>query len=119
MRPKLTAATAPTEAESCAIDDWDRRNDEGLAMIQLAVKTTIRQSIKENETLAQNWKRLHETYGTCNGLNLWVDIARYFGTAFTPELPFTQQIDEMSELRSRIESAEMPIADSLHAILIL
>ena len=58
-------------------------------------------------------------YGTCTGLNLWVDIMKYFTSTFSPELPLTQQIDEMSELQSCIESAGMPIADSLHAMLIL
>ena len=58
IRPKPAAANAPTEAESRTIEDWDRRNDEGLGLIQLSIKTTIRQSINRKETLAQNWKRL-------------------------------------------------------------
>ena len=118
-RPKPASLTAPTEAEKRAIDDWDRRNDEGLGLIQLTVKPAVRQTIKENETLAENWKRLEATYGTRTGLNLWVDITKYITTSFSPELPLMQQIDEMSELRSRIETAEMPIADSLHAMLLL
>jgi gag-polypeptide of LTR copia-type len=117
--PIPASPTAPTEAETRAIDDWDRRNDEGLGLIQLTIKPTVRQTIKENETLAENWKRLEATYGTRTGLNLWVDITKYVTTSFSPELPLTQQIDEMSELRSRIESAQMPIADSLHAMLLL
>jgi hypothetical protein len=118
-RPIPALPNTPTDAELSTIDDWDRRNDEGLGLIQLAVKATIRQSIKENENLADNWKHLQDTYGTHTGLNLWVDITTYFATSFSPELPFTQQIDEMSEFKSRIESAGMPIADSLHAMLIL
>ena len=113
------ASTTPTEAEIHAIDDWDRRNDEGLGLIQLAVKATVCQTIKENETLAENWKRLQDTYGTHTGLNLWVDITKYFNTSFSSDLPLTQQIDEMLELRACIEAAQMPIANSLHAILIL
>ena len=37
---------------------------------------------------------------------------------FTPEQPLTQQIDEMSELRSRIMAADMG-SDNIHAMLIL
>jgi len=69
-------STTPTEAEIRATDDWDKRNDEGLGLIQLAIKATIRQSIKEDETLAENWKRLKDTYSTRTGLNLWVDITK-------------------------------------------
>ena len=58
-------------------------------------------------------------YGTCTGLNLWVDIMKYFVSTFSPKLPLTQQIDEISKLRSHIDSAGMPIADSLHTMLIL
>ena len=46
----------PTEAEVRVVEDWDKRNDEGLGLVQLAVKSSIRQSIKEDESLAQNWK---------------------------------------------------------------
>ena len=53
-RPSLPAN--PTEAEVRVVEDWDKRNDEGLGLIQLAVKSSIRQSIKEDESLAQNWK---------------------------------------------------------------
>ena len=118
-RPKPAIATTPTETEICAIEDWDRRNDEGLGLIQLTVKAHIRKYIRENETLAENWTRLQETYGTQSGLNLWVDINRYFAMSFSPKTPFTQQINEMSELKARIESARIPIADNLHAMLIL
>lgn len=89
----------------------------GLGLIQLTVKTHIRQSIRENETPAET--RLQETYGTQSGLNLGVDINRYFAMSFSPKTPFTQQINEMSELKARIESAGIPIADNLHAMLIL
>ena len=41
-----------------AIDTWDQRNEEGLGLIQLAEKSTIQQSIKENETHMENWKHL-------------------------------------------------------------
>ena len=43
----------------------------------------------------------------------------YFASTFSPELPLTQQIHEMSELQSHIDSAGMPIANSLHTMLIL
>jgi hypothetical protein len=58
IRPIPALPTTPTETKMQAIKDWDRRNEEGLGMIQLAVKSSIHQSIKENETLAENWKRL-------------------------------------------------------------
>jgi hypothetical protein len=88
-------------------------------LIQLAIKPTIRQSIKEDETLAQNWKRLKDIYGMRTGLNLWVDITKYFATSFTTQHPLTQQIDKMSDLKSRIDATGMKIPDSLHAMLIL
>ena len=113
------APATPTEADFRAIEIWDQRNKEGLGLIQIAVKASIRQSIKENETLAQNWTHLKETYGTRTGLNLWVDITKYFSTLFSPQQPLTQQIDGMSELKSRIDTAGMMIPDSLHAMLIL
>ena len=103
----------PTNTELRAIDVWDQKNEEGLGLIQLAVKPSIRQSIKENETLAQNWTCLKETYGTHTGLDLWVDITKYFSTLFSPQQPLAQQIDGMSELKSRIDTAGMTIPDSL------
>jgi gag-polypeptide of LTR copia-type len=45
IHPKLVRPT-PTKAESRAMEDWDRRNDEGLGLIQLSIKNMIRQSIK-------------------------------------------------------------------------
>jgi hypothetical protein len=33
------------------IEAWNQRNEEGLGLIQLAVKPTIWKSIKEDETL--------------------------------------------------------------------
>ena len=116
--PKPAATNAPTEAESHAIEDWDRHNDKGLGMIQLSIKMTIRQSINRKETLTKNWKRLQETYSTCSGLNLWMDVTRYYGMMFNPKQPLTQQINEMSKLRSRIMAADMG-SDNIHAMLIL
>ena len=52
------------------------------------------------------------------GLNLWVDITN-FATIFSPQQPLTQQIDEMSDLKSCINQVGMTIPDSLHAMLIL
>ena len=101
------------------IDAWDQKNKEGQGLIQLAVKTSIQQSIKENETLTQNWEHLKTTYGTRTGLNLWVDITKYFTTIFSPQQLLTQQTDEMSFLKSRIDAAGMTILDSLHAMLVL
>ena len=78
------ASLNPTDAKLRAIDVWDQKNEEGLGLIQLAIKSSIQQSIKENETLAENWRCLKDTYGTCTGLNLWVDITKYFATTFPP-----------------------------------
>ena len=108
----------PTEVELRAIDIWDQRN-EGVGLIQLAVKNSIRPSIRENETLVENWKRLKDTYGIQTGLNLWVDITKYFATSFSQQQPLIQQIDKMSEFKSCIDSAGMTIPDSLHAMFIL
>ena len=83
------------------------------------IKSSIRQSINENDTLAENWKRLKDTYGIRTGLNLWVDITKYFAYTFSSQHPLTQQIDEMSELKFHINAAGMVIPDSLHAMLIL
>ena len=77
-----TQSATPTEAEINAIEIWDQRNEEGLGLIQLSIKASICQSIKEDETLAQNWKCLKDTYGTQTSLNLWVDIMKYFATIF-------------------------------------
>ena len=60
----LTKSATPTEAEINTIKIWDQLNEEGLGLIQLAVKVSIGQSIKEDETLVQNWKCLKDTYST-------------------------------------------------------
>ena len=115
-----TAASTPgTEAELRAIGDWDRRNNKSLGLIQPAVKSSIRQAIKQNENLAENWKRLQDAYGTHTRLNLWIDIMKYFNTIFFTDLPLTQQINEMSDLRACIDLTGMLIADSLHTMLML
>ena len=42
--PTAAIPSVPTEAEIKAIDDWERCNDEGVGLIQLAIKTTIQSS---------------------------------------------------------------------------
>lgn len=53
-RPVISANS--TDAELRAVEAGDQ---EGLGLIQLAVKSSVQQSINESETLAENWKRLN------------------------------------------------------------
>ena len=62
---------------------------------------------------------LKANYGTRTGLNLWVDYQKYTTTTFSPDIPLTQQINEMSELKNYIVAAGLNISDPLHTLNVL
>jgi len=71
------------------------------------------------KSLNENWSTLKANYGTCTGLNLWVDYRKYTTTNFSPDVPLTQQIDEMSELKNCIVATGLNISDPLHTLNVL
>ena len=114
-----TLSAPPTSDEQRAHDDWAKRSRQGNALLLTSVTRSVQQSLSITKTLKENWDSLKDTYGTCTGLNLWVDYCQYTTTTFSTDTPLTQQIDAMSELRTRIVNAGLAISDPLHTLNVL
>ena len=71
-----TVAATPTNEDKRKLDDWHKRLHQGLSLLLVSVKSSIHQSLDMKKTLDQNWSTLKANYGTCTGLNLWVDYQK-------------------------------------------
>jgi len=68
-----TLPTVPTDEDRKKLEDWQKRSHQGLSLLLVSVKSSVHQSLDMTKTLKQNWSALKTNYGTCTGLNLWVD----------------------------------------------
>lgn len=55
-----------------AADNWDRKNDEGIGLIQLAIKLSLRESSSKKQSHLPKIDRDSDLSRTYTGLNLWV-----------------------------------------------
>jgi hypothetical protein len=99
--------------------DWDKRDKQGRSLLILSIKPSIYRSINTKETLAQNWKRLSDTYGKRTGLNAWVDFRTYSMTVFDDTSPLSAQIDALADLRAKVSEGGLEIKDNHHTMVIL
>jgi len=114
-----TLPATPTDEDKKKLKDWNKCLHQGLSLLLVSIKSSVHQSLNMKKSLNQNWSTLKANYGTRTGLNLWVDYRKYTTTNFSPDVPLTQQIDEMSELKNRIVATGLNISDPLHTLNVL
>jgi hypothetical protein len=110
-------ATTPTQyTNQTEINDWSKRNRQGLSVVILSCTNPIRQRLSTKKSLRDNWLFLETTYGTVSGMGIWIDYQKFFRSEFSPSFPLTTQLDEMANLAARLNAAELPIPDHMLAI---
>ena len=114
-----TVPATPTDEDKRKLDDWHKQLHQGLSLLLVSFTSSVHQSLDMKKTLDQSWSTLKANYGMHISLTLWVDYRKYTPTTFSPNIPLTQQINKMSELKNHIVAAGLNISDPLHTLNVL
>ncbi|HEV7738392.1 MAG TPA: hypothetical protein VGO47_13590, partial [Chlamydiales bacterium] len=96
-KPEIPA-TAEHNANQSAIDDWNKRNRQGLSVVVLSCTEAIQQRLELSKSLKENWDLLEAAYGTTTGLTLWVDFQKFTRSEFSVSSSLSEQLDDLTNI---------------------
>jgi len=111
------ACTETTTASD--VTTWDTLNAKGLGILKVSISFAVAQCLPtgaDGESLLKCYYTIRNRYRQVTASSTSIECHRYFTTIFDDTKPFTEQIDILDEIYSRIVAAGMTISDPLRAM---
>jgi gag-polypeptide of LTR copia-type len=115
----IPSYTTTETKDSAVVAAWDDLNSKGLSILRISITFAVSQCLPPGsnaKSLLHSYHALRARYGRISASTTSIDCHHYFRTIFDETKPFTQQIDELDEIYSRILAAGIEIPVPLRAM---